>query len=121
MFYHRNLALNGLYPGVTSIRSISNMGMFETTVIIEPVKSSGGGYVPVAKGEKPDRYRVTIRVIVNGKKYEETYIVDDHEARIMANVHGVMIFTEDVVMVAVNGVQVINEDEVRVIASYAPK
>ena len=120
MFYHKNLAVDGLFPGIISKRSVSNLGTFETTIIIEPVKpaSTGGGYVPVARGEKPDRYRVTIRVVINGKRFEDTYIVDDTKARVMAALHGVDTFTEDRVMVTVNGVQVFNESEIMVKVNF---
>lgn len=115
MFYHRNMAVNGLSPNEINTRSIANQGTFETVVIIEPViRSSGGGYVPVPRGQKPDRYRVTIKVTINGKTHQETQIVDDLNARVTARILGIEKFEPDTVMVSINGVQVFGEAEIQV-------
>ena len=112
MFFHQNLALEGLFPGVFSFTSAANKGYLEKEVIIVPVVSTGGGgYVPAARGQKPERYRVTIRVKVNGNTYEETQIVDDNKARVLAELSGITVFTEDQTMVSFNGVQVFENTE----------
>jgi hypothetical protein len=112
MFYHQNLALEGLFPGVSSFESIANKGHLEREVIIEPVVGNGGGgYVPVPKGQKPERYRVTVRVTINGKRYEETQIVDDNQARVLAQLSGITLFSDTETMVSVNGIQVFENTE----------
>ena len=107
MFHHRNMAVNGLFPGLTTTRSVSNLGTFETVVIIQPVVSNGGGgYVPVRRGQRPDRYKVTVRVSYDGKTHEDSVIVDDIEARVQAELHGITEFNETEVMISINGIQV---------------
>lgn len=108
MFDHRNFAVDGLMPGLFSHLAIGTLGAFETTVVIEPVVfAGGGGYAPwtPAKSTKPDRYRVTIQVVINGKTYSETKIVDDLEARVLAKFSGIQQFAEDSIMVSLNGIQ----------------
>lgn len=108
MFDHKNLALGGFYPGLVTTLSVANLGTFDVEVIITPVVPSGGGggYVPISRGQKPDRYRVTVRVIHGQRRYEESVIVDDLQARVTAKVNGITVFTEDEVMISINGVQV---------------
>lgn len=107
MFNALSLATGGLYPGLVTPFSIAMLGSFDVEVIIEPViLGGGGGYVPAPRWQKPDRYRVTVRVYHNGKRYEETAIVDDNEARVMARMNGIEKFSEDEVMVSFNGIQV---------------
>jgi hypothetical protein len=85
------------------------LGTFEVEVIITPVSpSSGGGWAPTPIGQKPDRYRVTVRVKHNGKLYVDSVIVDDTEARVYAKLNGIETFTENEVMISVNGVQVVD-------------
>jgi hypothetical protein len=114
MFDHKNLALGGFYPGLVTTRSIANLGTFDVEVIIPPVVPSGGGggYFPVARNQKPERYRVTVRVSYNGKRYEDSVIVDDYEARVIAKKNGIKIFTETDPMVSLNGVQVTDQQEI---------
>ncbi len=107
MFDHKNLALGGFYPGLVTTLSVANLGTFDVEVIITPVVSGGGGgYVPVVRGQKPDRYRVTVRVIHGQRRYEESIIVDDFQARITAKMNGITEFVTDEVMISINGVQV---------------
>lgn len=84
MFDHRNLATEGLYPGLVSTFSIAVLGALEIEVIIEPVVPSfgGGGYgVPLPQ---KDKYRVRIRIKRKGKVWEYENIVSSTTARIIA-------------------------------------
>jgi hypothetical protein len=107
MFNHENFATHGLYPGFVSTRTVGNLGAFDIEVTITPVvlAPGGGGYVPSQSG-KPDRYRVVVRVKINGVWTEDVQIVDDNRARVSARFNGITEFTEDAVMVSFNGVQV---------------
>lgn len=107
MFDHRNYASNGFYPGLYEPFSAANNGILDKEVIITPVirdTGGGGGWVPSLSG-KPDRYRVEVKLRYNGKEYIDSKIVDDNEARIIAELHGVTKFETDKVIVIVNGVQ----------------
>lgn len=83
MFDTRNFALLGLYPGITSTRSIANLGQFEVEIIIEPeVPSLGGGsgYIsPV-----PSKYILTIRVSRKGKTWETKSKISITTAKVIA-------------------------------------
>jgi hypothetical protein len=95
MFEHKNLALQGLFPGSVTTRSIANLGVFESEVIIEPVvpsRGGGGGFSAAPLHVKPTHYRVTVRVKYNGKWYEDTQIVDEHRARVIATLKGIKNF-----------------------------
>ena len=117
MFSHLNFAVDGLFPGMFNPVTLATGGVFETEVIIEPVipasGGGGGGYVPWVPsiGSKPDRYRVTVIVRFNGKVYKDVQIVDDTNARVLAQFHGIQKFTDESTMVSVNGVQVIKEQQ----------
>ena len=120
MFDFRNFAVDGLMPGLFSHSTLATAGAKDIQVIIEPVVQalSGGGYVPWNSGvsSKPDRYRVTITVTINGKRYSDSKIVDDTEARVIAKFNGIE-FDETVPMVSINGVQVFSEQtEIKVSA-----
>lgn len=86
MFDHKNFALNGLFPGLVTTRSVANLGHFEIEVIIEPVAPSGGGgfYQPL----KPSitKYKVKIRVTRKGKVWEYEQIVGSTTAKVLAKV-----------------------------------
>lgn len=73
MFFHKNFALNGLFPGLVTHRSIANLGQFEIEITIEPVYTQGGGG-GVPSNVKSDKYKVKIRITRKGKvwKYEQT-------------------------------------------------
>ena len=116
MFSHLSFAVDGLFPGMFNPAALATGGAFETEVIIEPVvpvSGGGGGYVPWTPsiGSKPDRYRVTVIVRFNGKVYKDVLIVDDTNARVLAQFHGIQKFTDESTMVSVNGVQVIKEQQ----------
>ncbi len=120
MFDHVNFAVDGLMPGFFNHASAAISGAFEVQVIIEPViPASGGGYVPWTKASqvKPDRYRVTVVVTVNGKKYSDSQVVDDNQARVIAKFNGID-FDETTTMISVNGVQVFNEQAQVKITSF---
>jgi hypothetical protein len=82
------MALNGLFPGLVTTRSVANLGVFEIEVIIEPTyPGGGGGYVP---GAKPDKYKVTIRVTMkNGRVWNYSRVVTNTIARVIAKLTGV--------------------------------
>lgn len=121
MFNPLNLALGGFYPGLVTALSIANFGFFDVEVVIEPVVPSGGGgggFYPVQRNQKPERYRVTVRVKHKGKVYSESIIVDDHEARVTAKKNGIKIFTEDLAMVSLNGIQLFESENVIIKAEF---
>jgi hypothetical protein len=99
MYYHRNFALSGLYPGVASIKSIVNLGHLEKFVVIS------GGFAPQYFG-LPERYKVIVSVKVNGVWHEDSQFVDDNTARVTAKLHGIKDFINGGVMMSYNGVQV---------------
>lgn len=118
MFNIANVAMDGMFPGMFSTFGVASLGLLEKTVTIVPVVTSqGGGYVPAAIGQKPDRYRVTIRIIFNGKVYEDTVYVADTRARIIAKLNGIYEFVDDDVMISVNGIQVMTETQTEITAS----
>ena len=106
MFYHQSLATHGLHPRFMSQQQLANLGYFSREVIIEPVRQQpgGGGWVPVTS--EPSAYRVTVKVKIADKEYEQNQIVDLRQAKVWASVSGITTFTEDKVMVSVNGIQV---------------
>lgn len=120
MFEHKNLAVQGLFPGQVTTRSIANLGTYETEVIIEPVipHSSGGGgwggFVPAPLHRKPTHFRVTVRIKYNGKWYEDTQIVDEKQARVIATLKGIKNFSTNNVMVSVNGVQIYEQEQITI-------
>ena len=120
MFDFRNFAVDGLMPGMFTHSALATGGTMDIQVTIEPVvvAPSGGGYVPWSRdsGVKPDRYRVTITVTINGKKYSDSKIVDDLQARVIAKFNGIE-FNETQPMISINGVQVVSEkQEVKITA-----
>jgi hypothetical protein len=112
MFDKENLALGGLFPGLVTTNSIANLGTFTVEVIIQPVVSNGGGgWVPVSRGQRPDRYLVTVKITYDGETYETSKVVDDDRAKIDAKLNGITEFTPEEVMVSINGVQVTNKSK----------
>ncbi len=116
MFEHKNLAVQGLFPGQVTTRSVANLGTYEIEVIIQPVvpRSGGGGFVPAPLHIKPTHYRVTVRVKYNGKWYEDTQIVDEHNASVIATLKGIKNFQTGNVMVSVNGVQIFEQEQIKI-------
>jgi hypothetical protein len=114
-----NFALDGLYPGLVTTQSIASLGYLVSVVVISPVvrELGGGGWGPVPLGGHAENYRVTIRVKTGDRVYEETLIVDDNTARIVAKLNGISHFDENNVMVSVNQVQVFAPSQVFVDAS----
>jgi hypothetical protein len=87
VFDHKNFALNGLYPGMTSTRSIANLGHFEVEVTIEPVGpgfGGGGYYEPYSPSST--KYKVKMRITRKGKTWEYEQIVGSTTAKIIAKV-----------------------------------
>lgn len=78
MFDHRNFALHGLFPGITTHISIANLGHFEVEIIIKPVTPTGGGgggwLHPIKDRE------ITIRVTKDGQTWEATYTTSKYFA-----------------------------------------
>lgn len=124
MFDHKNMALDGMYPGLQSTFQIALRGEFETEVIIVPVvprPSGGGGWGPPALHQVAKHFRVTVRVKYNGKWYEETQIVDEQQARVIANLKGIKSFSTGNVMVSVNGVQIHEQEQISVVVNAIRK
>ena len=113
MFLHRQLATSGLHPNGLTHRGIANLGTFEVEVIIVPIPQptgGGGGY----NRPLPRQFRVTVRVRFNGKIYEDSQIVDEHRARVIAKFRGITNFSTSSPMVSVNGVQITEEKEIQI-------
>ena len=113
MFLHRQLATEGLNPNGLTHRGIANLGTFEVEVIIVPIPhptGGGGGY----NRPLPRQFRVTVRVRFNGKVYEDSQIVDEHRARVIAKFRGIKMFSRTSPMVSVNGIQIMEEKEIQV-------
>ena len=87
MFDHRNLATEGLYPGLVSTFSMAVLGLLEIEVIIEPVAPSfgGGGYGGVVLPRK-DKYKLRIIVRRKGKTWNYETIITDTTARVIAKI-----------------------------------
>jgi hypothetical protein len=85
VFDHKNFALLGLFPGITSHRSIANLGHFEVEISIQPVYPSGGGYVyePIGR-TSVDKYKIKIRITRKGKTWEYEKIVGFATASVIA-------------------------------------
>ena len=82
MIYHKNLALDGLFPGLVTHRSVANLGTFEIEITVEPIYDGGGGgggyYFP-----RKDKYKVKIRVTRNGKLWELEQVVNSITAKVI--------------------------------------
>lgn len=89
-FDHENFALNGLYPGMVTTRSIANIGHLKVEVIIEPVDDVGRGIADTTRiSGRKDKYKVTIRVTYKNRVYEYSSIVGSWVANIYARMLGV--------------------------------
>ena len=90
-FDHENFALNGLYPGLVTTRSIANVGHLKVEVIIEPVTDIGRAINDTTdlSRRKKDKYKVTIRVTYKDRIYEYSSIVSGWIANIYARLLGV--------------------------------
>jgi hypothetical protein len=107
MFYHQNLALNGLFPGITTHRSVANLGHFEIEVIITPVPYSmgGGGYSYTPTGVGTDKYSIKIRITRKGKVWDYEKIVGVTTAKVFAKVIGKKITTPTISVLSTSMVE----------------
>lgn len=99
VFDHKNFAVDGLYPGLVTTRSIAVLGVFDIEVIIEPIRPSlgGGGYVP---NSKIDKYKVTIRVSMkSGKVWNYSKVVSNTMARVVAKSLGVKLEEKPIITI----------------------
>lgn len=118
MFNHKQLALDGMYPGLQQTFQIALRGEFDTEVIIEPVAPlPGGGWAPANKGTLAKHFRVTVRVKFNGKWYQDSQIVDEYKARVIAYLRGIHIFSQDDTTVSINGKQVTEQKLIEVVVN----
>lgn len=92
-FDHENFAVNGLYPGLVTTRSIANIGHLKVEVIIEPLGPGRGIADTTRLSKKKDKYKVTIRVTYKSRVYEYTSIVSSWIASIYARLLGVELKT----------------------------
>lgn len=82
MFDHRNLATEGLYPGLVSTFSIAILGALEFEIIIEPEVPLGGGAGFVRPIDA--KYILTIRVSRKGKVWETKTKISYSTAKVFA-------------------------------------
>lgn len=108
------MAVQGLSPNEITRRSVANLGTYEIEVIITPEPtpsySGGGGF----SRPLPRLFRITVRVRFNGKTYEDTKVVDEKRARVIANLKGIKSFSMDSAMVSVNGIQIFEQEEITI-------
>lgn len=104
------MALNGLFPGLVTTRSVANLGTFEIEVIIEPIRpSGGGGYVP---GDRKDKYKVTIRISMkSGKTWKLERIVSNTLARVVARLMKIKLEVEETPQIVVHSVTATTESK----------
>jgi hypothetical protein len=57
---------------------------------------------------------VTVRIKYNGIWYEDTQVLDEKQARVIAQVKGIKSFSPGNVMVSVNGVQIFEQEQIQV-------
>jgi hypothetical protein len=89
MFDTRNMATLGLYPGLTTLRSIANMGHFEVEIIIEPeVPSFTGGGASGPWTVPQTKYLLKIRVSRKGKTWEYNSKLNQSTAKVLAKFLG---------------------------------
>lgn len=99
MIDHKNFALNGLFPGLVSHRSVANLGHFEIEIVIEPVVHGGGGFsAPITTSNK---YKVKIRISRKGKSWNYETVVNPSMARVVARFSGINIQEPKVVVTSV--------------------
>lgn len=106
MFNHKNAAVDGLYPGMTTHRSIANLGLFDVEITIEPQPSGSGGggyYSPLNVG--PTKYKVKIRITRKGKTWEYEQIVGLTTAKVLAKVTKIKIAEPTVSLVKTSMVE----------------
>lgn len=82
-FDHENFAVNGLYPGLVTTRSIANIGHLEIEIVIEGLAPPGIADT-TRLSKKKDKYKVTIRVTYKSRVYEYSSIVGEWLANIYA-------------------------------------
>lgn len=98
MFDHRNLATGGLFPGITTHRSIANLGHFEIEVTIERWPRGGGGWYDQTDDE--DKYRITIRVTSKkGKVWDYSTVVSEETANVVAKLVNIKLHDHPTIVV----------------------
>lgn len=113
-FDHENFAVNGLYPGMVTTRSIANIGHLKVEVIIEKIRGGGGTARTTDLSRKEDKYKVTFRVTYKAKVYEYSSIVGSWRANVYAKLLGVELLTPPEPTVTMESVNVVNPEEITV-------
>lgn len=114
-FDHENFALNGLYPGLVTTRSIANIGHLKVEVIIEPIVGGRTGPASTTDlSKRKDKYKVTIRVTYKTKIYEYSREVGRWEANIYAKMLGVELMTPPDPTITMESVTVKDPEEITV-------
>lgn len=115
MFFHRNMATHGLFPGIVSTRSIANLGHFEIEVIVTEEGAGGGGgsiaahpgiYVPW-KG-KPQQRKKSVQIVVKFSKdqvWRRAYVIDSRGADMLVKVINIVNAATVRLSVAVSHIQ----------------
>ena len=112
-FDHENFALNGLYPGLVTTRSIANIGHLKVEVIIEPL-GRGGPVDTTDLSKRKDKYKVTIRVTYKSRVFEYYREVGRWEANIYAKMLGVELMTPPDPTITMESVAVKDPEEITV-------
>lgn len=114
-FDHENFALNGLYPGMVTTRSIANIGHLKVEVIIQPITDVGRGTADTTRlSKKKDKYLVTIRVTYKTRVYEYSREVGRWEANVYAKMLGVELMTPPDPTITMDSVTVKQPEEITV-------
>lgn len=100
-FFHRNFATHGLFPGITSHRSVANLGQYEIEIIVKPVTPTvgggGGGWLHPIKDRE-----ITIRITKNGETWETTQVTSKYFAdgliKVFAKLVGFRTLTSNIVV-----------------------
>ena len=87
MFNHKNFALNGLFPGLVSHRSIANLGHFEVEIIVQPlpadqVKVGGSGWLSPIQD-----HVIIVRIKKDDKVWEAQYVTSKYFADKVININ----------------------------------
>lgn len=82
MFYHRNMAVLGLWPQLVTTEAVANQGHLQIEVIIQETGGGSTFYEPIGL---PKRYTVYITATDGINTWKTEVPVDDFEAKVVAD------------------------------------